>query len=162
MSTSLLWLTFGVREYCYVKAELDGGGVIYHLERNSETGRLIICGSVPTAARIANEQTLVPELVFVIFADSAAGIATLKFSRIRILRSSQINSSEGRWTAQRLQPGSSGTRSDAGRGYVQFQTFGQSFTKQAKLSRRKMDQIPTFYGCRETTFVRCEQATSAD
>lgn len=45
MSTSLLYHAFGVRDYRYRKAEYVEGGVIFTMERKSESCRCAACGS---------------------------------------------------------------------------------------------------------------------
>ncbi len=45
MSTSLLYHAFGARDYRYVKTEYVEGGVIFTIERKSETCRCAACGS---------------------------------------------------------------------------------------------------------------------
>lgn len=48
MSTSLLYHAFGVRDYRYVKTEYVKGGVIFTIERKSNTCRCVACGSKNT------------------------------------------------------------------------------------------------------------------
>ena len=45
MSTSLLYHAFGVRDYRHVKAEYVGGGVVFTVERKTDTCRCTVCGS---------------------------------------------------------------------------------------------------------------------
>jgi transposase len=45
MSTSLLYHAFGVRDYRYVKTEYVAGGVIFTIERKTDTCRCAACGS---------------------------------------------------------------------------------------------------------------------
>ena len=45
MSTSLLYHAFGVRDYRYRKIEYFEGGVIFSMERKSESCRCAACGS---------------------------------------------------------------------------------------------------------------------
>jgi transposase len=45
MSTSLLYHAFGVRGYRYVKTEYVEGGVIFTIERKTESCRCAVCGS---------------------------------------------------------------------------------------------------------------------
>jgi len=45
MSTSLLYHAFGIRGYHYVKTEYVKGGVVFTIERNSDTCRCVVCGS---------------------------------------------------------------------------------------------------------------------